>query len=125
MARKRRAAYDRDLILHGCPEGFRWDPSSETQLMRRLNALVSKKQAAQAPGANYSRGEAMVRDAKQAACRKATLDRRQQLEAQRIKFQEETFDLAKAKEERILNKGQLRERERENTNWMQQRRQPK
>ena len=76
--------------------------------MTRINALVSKKQAALAPDANYSRGEAMVRDAKQAACRKATLDRRQQLEAQRIKFQEETFALAKAEEDRLLNKEDLR-----------------
>ena len=52
-----------------------------------------------------------MRDAEQAASRKATLHRRHLLEAQKIKFQEESLALAKAKEERLFDKKVIRGKE--------------
>ena len=87
------------------------DPRTETQLLRRLNALVQKQKATQSPGAVFWRSEQMKRDNEQAALRKETLRRRQAIEDQRIKFQEEGMALAKAKESRLYDTKKQREKE--------------
>ena len=83
------------------------DPTTQTYLRRRLSGLVAKKNIAQAPNARYVRTKAMMRDTAQEAVRRATILRRDKLEAQKQKFKEDTLALEVAKNKRLMGKQEL------------------